>query len=246
MAEFKPYQVDSSKLNTLPIEEGQFIVTTDDGKIYVDKGTERKELCKNEGFVFYETSVSLNGSEGRQSFTKNDYPELQEILDLHNQGKNIIFTVTNERGFALSRESIIYYIFPASLELETYSRLNMDGYCTYSIDTFTDTYDNVRGAYIGNNNSYTNLRNLKMILWIFPDEDDNSIFTFAYSDTKKLSYGKFLDINIDYEEPYEPTYDGSPATKKYVDDNDLKVTVSETEPENMKSGDIWLILEPEN
>ena len=30
---------------------------------------------------------------------------------------------------------------------------------------------------------------------------------------------KYLDTNVDYSTPYTPTYDGSPATKKYVDDN---------------------------
>lgn len=35
---------------------------------------------------------------------------------------------------------------------------------------------------------------------------------------------KYLDTNIDYSSPYTPTYNGSPATKKYVDDHDTVVS----------------------
>ena len=37
MAIFKPYKITSSQLETLPITEGQFIVTTDTNKIYLDE-----------------------------------------------------------------------------------------------------------------------------------------------------------------------------------------------------------------
>lgn len=37
MAIFKPYKITSSQLETLPIAEGQFIVTTDTNKIYLDE-----------------------------------------------------------------------------------------------------------------------------------------------------------------------------------------------------------------
>lgn len=36
MALFKPYKITSSRLNSLPIKEGQFIFTTDDQALYVD------------------------------------------------------------------------------------------------------------------------------------------------------------------------------------------------------------------
>ena len=36
MAIFKPYKIPSSQLSSLPISEGQFIVTTDNKNIYVD------------------------------------------------------------------------------------------------------------------------------------------------------------------------------------------------------------------
>jgi len=45
---FKPYQILNSQLERLPISEGQFIVTTDDNKIYVDvSNTERHEIASS-------------------------------------------------------------------------------------------------------------------------------------------------------------------------------------------------------
>lgn len=45
MALFKPYKLTSSELSSLPIVEGQFIITTDENKIYLDvNNSERHEL----------------------------------------------------------------------------------------------------------------------------------------------------------------------------------------------------------
>ena len=37
MAKFKPYKIQSSQLEDLPVVEGQFIATTDTQKLYLDK-----------------------------------------------------------------------------------------------------------------------------------------------------------------------------------------------------------------
>ena len=44
MAKFKPYKIESSKLSTLPIVDGQLIVTTDTLDIYVDDKQQRVKL----------------------------------------------------------------------------------------------------------------------------------------------------------------------------------------------------------
>jgi hypothetical protein len=46
MAVFKPYRVSSDRLNSLPIKDGQFIITSDTGKTYFDNGTTRVEINK--------------------------------------------------------------------------------------------------------------------------------------------------------------------------------------------------------
>ena len=49
-------------------------------------------------------------------------------------------------------------------------------------------------------------------------DENNEISSFGVDD-RNIGYGlPFLSTNQDYSEPYEPLYDGSPATKKYVDD----------------------------
>lgn len=46
MALFKPYKILSNKLSSLPVQEGQLIITTDTGDIYVDlSNNERKQLA---------------------------------------------------------------------------------------------------------------------------------------------------------------------------------------------------------
>ncbi len=54
MAKFKPYKIQSSQLEDLPVVEGQFIATTDTQKLYLDKdSTDRIELCNTDltGYV---------------------------------------------------------------------------------------------------------------------------------------------------------------------------------------------------
>ena len=42
MAMFIPYKVENNQLNDLPVSEGQFIVTTDTKKIYLDKDSSNR------------------------------------------------------------------------------------------------------------------------------------------------------------------------------------------------------------
>lgn len=42
MAIFKPYKVENNQLSSLPVTEGQFIVTTDTKKIYLDKDSSNR------------------------------------------------------------------------------------------------------------------------------------------------------------------------------------------------------------
>ena len=42
MAKFKPYKIESSQLENLSISEGQFIVTTDTQKVYLDESNSRR------------------------------------------------------------------------------------------------------------------------------------------------------------------------------------------------------------
>lgn len=47
MAQFKPYRITQAQLNSLAIKEGQFICTTDTGRMYLDvTNTERISLSE--------------------------------------------------------------------------------------------------------------------------------------------------------------------------------------------------------
>lgn len=66
MAQFKPYVTTNNKIEdttNLPIKEGQFIVTTDDGKIYLDTSSKRV-LVGNSKDTTYTASdgVNINGT----------------------------------------------------------------------------------------------------------------------------------------------------------------------------------------
>lgn len=58
--------------------------------------------------------------------------------------------------------------------------------------------------------------------------EGKTLSTNDYTDEEKeklanCQAGSFLDTQKNYETPYEPLYDGSPATKKYVDSKSIKI-----------------------
>ena len=59
MALFKPYKITSSQLNSLPIIEGQLIVTTDDGALYVDINSSTRKRVAEEDVLEFEVVQAL-------------------------------------------------------------------------------------------------------------------------------------------------------------------------------------------
>ena len=68
--------------------------------------------------------------------------------------------------------------------------------------------------------SVTNTHSEPAIKYILLNQDWSTFF-----DTMAGKI-KYLATDVNYSTPYTPTYDGSPATKKYVDDNDTIVSSS--------------------
>ena len=63
MALFKPYKVLSSQLNSLPIIEGQLIITTDDGSLYLDiNNSTRQKIADDETLEFEIVNALPTGS----------------------------------------------------------------------------------------------------------------------------------------------------------------------------------------
>ena len=57
MAKFKPYKILESQLDSLPIKEGQFILTTDTNKLYSDVAENERILISPDAI----TDLSING-----------------------------------------------------------------------------------------------------------------------------------------------------------------------------------------
>lgn len=71
MAILKPYKILSTELSSLPIVEGQFIITTDDKKVYLDNSEgERVELYANET---EKLSYITDGATKVEASTQNGY-----------------------------------------------------------------------------------------------------------------------------------------------------------------------------
>ena len=82
MALFKPYKITSSKLSSLPIKEGQFIIVTDTEEIYVDKsaseriklgggGSGATNLVNGSGTGSLKM-LTAKGNQGNYSFAEGD------------------------------------------------------------------------------------------------------------------------------------------------------------------------------
>ena len=95
MAQFKPYKILSTELDNLPILEGQYIITTDDRKQYLDiNNTERIAINENNDYEIIYWKSEFYSSENEYDSdgykTKNYNTLFQEILNKHNMGKDII------------------------------------------------------------------------------------------------------------------------------------------------------------
>ena len=70
MAKFKPYKLLSSKLSSLPIVEGQLILTTDTKKLYFDIDSKTRILVNSDAVVGFTVSgktvtyTKANGTTG--------------------------------------------------------------------------------------------------------------------------------------------------------------------------------------
>lgn len=59
MALFQPCKITSSQLNSLSINEGQLIITTDDGNLYMDVNSNTRKQIAKDGVPEYEIVESL-------------------------------------------------------------------------------------------------------------------------------------------------------------------------------------------
>lgn len=148
----------------------------------------------------------------------------QTAVDLKNYLNDNVLPIVQEKGWENIALSIL---FP-----DSYAQYSGD----YIFESSSDTeilfrkYDSLYYN-IYNNVSHTNINKVKMWLKITMSD---GVISSATTTFKSLDYhAQYLGTQVNYEKPYMPLYDGSPATKKYVDSNVLPVRYFQDYPDNI-------------
>jgi sugar lactone lactonase YvrE len=92
MVKFKPYKIKSSQLNNLPIQEGQLIITTDTGKLYLDNDNER---------ILFEIENDDNENNDNDINIQNQIDSLLQTMGLN------IDTYNENKTYAVS-DQVVY------------------------------------------------------------------------------------------------------------------------------------------
>lgn len=128
---------------------------------------------------------------------------LQEAVDEHNNGKDVIILSNTELDKENSSMSDVYY-FPSNLTLKNNKYILSGGVANLTNHNITTG--------IGSS-TYSGLSHFKLEITVV-----NNIVTeydwLEYDDTSL----RVLEVNKNYGTPYTPQYPGSPATKKYTDE----------------------------
>lgn len=82
MALFKPYKILSNKLSSLPVKEGQLIVTTDTGDIYVDlSNSERKQLAVTDLSNYVTSNVLISSIAAEAQEREKQDGLLEDVIE---------------------------------------------------------------------------------------------------------------------------------------------------------------------
>lgn len=126
MAKFKPYKIESSQLENLSVSEGQFIVTTDTQKVYLDEdSTNRIELSPSPT----KTSQLVNDSDFMSGMfiAKYGITTYAQVLDAYSKN-HIIYcrasSNSNPASGSQTRMAFLAYVQaetnPTSFEFQYY------------------------------------------------------------------------------------------------------------------------------
>lgn len=158
-----------------------------------------KNYVNNEALDTYVYDIS---ELGKSNSLTSGLEKYQEIYNKWKSGKKIIMTNNNIIG---NFKSLLYVLNDRNT-LSSSNTLTI-----YSNTYFTYINNNTTGTYAGTTSLMMDYNRLT-----FTVENDivTKVKTQGYGDPTYC-----LNPMTDYTTPYEPKYNGSPATKKYVDDN---------------------------
>lgn len=154
---------------------------------------------------------------GTDYFTQNEIEEIEnDILEKVDVPQQVFYWdgETNSDGLSLwtealkaNKKSDVLVFVKGGYEF-AFSKNGINGNTSYySADTLE------RG---GQGNSYHKFPTAKKYLRLTTSNDEVTNITFTGISGREI---EVLLTNEDYSVPYTPLYDGSPATKKYVDDS---------------------------
>lgn len=204
MAQFKPYKILSTELDNLPILEGQYIITTDDRKQYLDiNNTERIAINENNDYEIIYWKSEFYSSENEYDSdgykTKNYNTLFQEILNKHNMGKDIII-------IGKMFDTNCFYIFKGEdTPHTTYKRF----------DLFSNICNVEKGNNVNSGFSSFNIYRYSLNIYC-TDSSYTTIDSVSYTLSAFRSID-YLATNYTGEPVFMPSRDGQPATKKYAD-----------------------------
>lgn len=238
---FKPYKILSAELDSLPILEGQYIITTDNGKQYLDIDSyTRLELNQSDNSEFKiftwdgHGSVQESGSHRPSWIDENILKIWQDVFNIVYNGGKALVIVYNE--WIIEHQFFTFYITSDTLK-ETIG----DAEYTHVVGSSLlledyNYYDEAQGG--------ISTRYLQGFVYLnIKNEIVEKVSEMSYT----MHYGNaYLPTNSAMAENFIPEYDWQPTNKKYVDDKvpvdiykfDNETTMNNTNPNN---GDLGIL-----
>lgn len=143
--------------------------------------------------------------DGQSSDTNPDNITLWKKIIASAKEKTSLIIASNEASTSSTASNSLIILSPANIAL---------------LEQYPNIYNKFRTTIESNSRSQQEFYHLESTSWY--------VVTVSVAEGEVISVGKisststsaipFLSPNTDYKTPYEPQYDGSPATKKYVDD----------------------------
>lgn len=129
MAQFKPYRLLSSQLDNLSIKDGQIIITTDNGHIYLDTTEGRKQIA-NDASTNGVIDITIEGN--TITYTKNDGTQKELIIETTGILVNSVIGYEGEEipeGYSIYSDAQLYTIITSDM-LENQWKTVSDSYIT--------------------------------------------------------------------------------------------------------------------
>lgn len=221
MAKFKPYKLLSSKLSSLPIVEGQLILTTDTKKLYFDIDSKTRILVNSDAVV----GLTVSGK--TVTYTKAN----GETGTFDTQDTNTIYNVATTSTDGLMSKDMVTKLsgIASGAQVNTITGIKGDSETNYRTGNINITKANIG---LGNvDNTADANKSVKSATKATQDSIGQQI---------NSTYIKELSIS-----GKTITYTKGDGTTKTITSQDVsnKVYVSKTQPENMNNEDVWFVIE---